>query len=250
MTATPQPPPVADAEQPAAPLRFGAIKPYYIDPRSGITIIHADARDVVAEISGGGMTKLDCFVTDPVYGVSGDGGSVKQGGAAKYDGDFDDTPEYVRQVCVPVVANLIQLGMSGALTPGTRCLMHYPQLADIGCFYHPAATGCGPWGFMSCTAILFYGKRHNDDGGPTSTGRTVTETAERFGHPCTKPIKAWTWLVNKVAGRSRSVLDPFMGSGTTLRACKDLGLLAVGVDISEAYCEIAAKRLSQEVLAL
>ena len=54
MTATPQPPPVADAEQPAAPLRFGAIKPYYIDPRSGITIIHADARDVVAEISGGG----------------------------------------------------------------------------------------------------------------------------------------------------------------------------------------------------
>ena len=162
----------------------------------------------------------------------------------------DDTPEYVRDVCVPVVKKMIMAGMSGALTPGTRCLMHYPQPSDIGCFYHPAATGCGPWGFMSCTVILFYGKRHNEDGGPTSTGRSVTESAERFGHPCSKPILAWTWLVNKVAGKRRTVFDPFLGSGTTLRASKDLGLLAAGCDVSERYCEIAANRLRQEVLAL
>jgi DNA modification methylase len=63
-------------------------------------------------------------------------------------------------------------------------------------------------------------------------------------HPCQKPASLMRWCIQFCKGQM--VLDPFMGSGTTLRAAKDLGRHAIGIDTEEKYCEISAKRMSQE----
>ena len=79
----------------------------------------------------------------------------------------------------------------------------------------------------------------------------MTERPGISGHPCPKPLKAWTWLLTKGSVESSdTILDPFMGSGTTLRAAKDLGRKAIGIEIEERYCEVAAKRMSQSVMEM
>jgi len=66
-------------------------------------------------------------------------------------------------------------------------------------------------------------------------------------HIAEKPIEVMRWVM-QVVPEGSVVLDPFMGSGTTLLAARDLGRKAVGVELSERYCEIAATRLSQTSL--
>ena len=68
-------------------------------------------------------------------------------------------------------------------------------------------------------------------------------------HPTQKPLSLISILVELFSNHGDTILDPFMGSGTTLRAAKDLGRKAIGIEIEEKYCEIAVRRLSQEVLS-
>ena len=74
----------------------------------------------------------------------------------------------------------------------------------------------------------------------------ATEKKQRAMHPTQKPVALMKWCILQVR-QVQVVLDPFMDSGTTLRAAKDLGLQAIGVEIEEKYCEIAAKRMAQSV---
>jgi DNA modification methylase len=73
------------------------------------------------------------------------------------------------------------------------------------------------------------------------------EKSVDYGHPCSKPIGVWKKILDRCT-LGNNILDPFMGSGTTLVAAKDMGKKAIGIELSERYCEIAAERLSQEVM--
>lgn len=69
-------------------------------------------------------------------------------------------------------------------------------------------------------------------------------------HPCPKPEKVIGWLLGLFAQEGRPVVDPCVGTGTTLDMAKRLGYSAIGIELEPRYCEIAVKRLRQEVLAL
>jgi DNA modification methylase len=72
----------------------------------------------------------------------------------------------------------------------------------------------------------------------------VTEPPSADGHPCAKPIKATEWLVEKVSIAGDTILDPFMGSGTTGVACANLGRKFIGIEIEPKYFDIACERIS------
>jgi site-specific DNA-methyltransferase (adenine-specific) len=72
---------------------------------------------------------------------------------------------------------------------------------------------------------------------------------DEIGHPTQKPEALMRWCMTLPwTADYQTILDPYMGSGTTLRAAKDLGRRAIGIEIEERYCEVAAKRMSQAVL--
>lgn len=70
---------------------------------------------------------------------------------------------------------------------------------------------------------------------------------EPLAHPTQKPVALMKWVLQLKWVGPGTVCDPYMGSGPVLRAAKDLGRRAIGIEIEEKYCEIAAKRLSQKV---
>jgi len=76
-----------------------------------------------------------------------------------------------------------------------------------------------------------------------------SEKREHY-HPTQKPVSLMRWCLELKWTPKGTILDPFMGSGTTLRAAKDLNRKAIGIEIEERYCEITAKRMSQSVMEL
>lgn len=219
------------------------IQPYY--EHAGITIYHGDAQDVLPAVTA------HVLLTDPPWGIDGgrghDAAHDKKGHYATLSG-WEDTEDYISLRVVPVINVVLRQVQRGAVTPGIRCLDFYPRPADMGCFYCPAAPRHGPWGFTTFEPILYYGPDYRAGRGALPSSITVTEAGESNGHPCPKPLRAWTWLLAKVSQEGESIIDPFCGSGTTLRAAKNLGRRAIGIEIEERYCEIAAHRLEQEVL--
>jgi site-specific DNA-methyltransferase (adenine-specific) len=212
------------------------MKPYY--DHSGVTIYHGDCREILADV------KADVLVTDPPYGVGFHGKGTKHtkqsGGYLRAD-DAAIGPEVVRVALTMVVRGLV--------FPGSRILFDYPRPDDLGGAYCPSGAGRGRWGFTCFNPVLFYGTRPNRPGMLPTTFRSF-DLADDVDHPCPKPMAWMRWAVELSSLPEETTLDPFCGSGTTLRAAKDLGRRAIGIEIEERYCEIAAKRCAQEVLDL
>lgn len=209
--------------------------PYYQDET--VTIYHGDARELLPSLAGGSL------LTDPTWPNA----TVPLFG-------FDDPWRMLRQVL--------------DAAPGTtrRLAIH------LGCDSDPrflSAVQQGRWKFFrACwldmsrphykgrllagaeVAYLFGEPPASIPGTRVIPGmrRDHSPDGKYSGHPCPRKLGHAAFLVRWWSEPSDIVLDPFMGSGTTLRASKDIGRKAIGIEIEERYCEIAAKRMAQRTL--
>jgi DNA modification methylase len=216
-------------------------KPYYKDKY--VTIYNADCLEIIPHLG-----KVGLLLTDPPYGIGQRSGTISvKRNRNNYIG-YDDTKENIRDIVIPAIKLALNMSDRAIITPGGRCAFMYPEPTDIGMIYQPAATGMTYWGRTTCQPILFYGK-------DPFSGKTIkpihyqlTERPESNGHPCPKPIGFINWCVSRGSCEGEIVLDPFAGSGTTGRACKDIGRQVILIEKEEKYCEISAKRMGQEIM--
>lgn len=203
--------------------------PYYAD--DFVTIYHGDCRELMPAM------QADVCLTDPPYNV----------GMAYPSGDLrDDFPEWTASWLALAPRPLI-------FTPGLKNLATYYGISKPSwmCAWlkqnqmsQSALSGWSVW-----EPVLVYGLRRKPVGHDAWSFPMGIQD-DVGDHPCPKPLSVWRRFVEMFSLESDVILDPFLGSGTTLRAAKDLGRKAIGIELEERYCELAASRCAQEVLAV
>ena len=215
------------------------MKPYY--EHGGITIYHGDCRDILPSLNVAHVIADPPYNARFVYGAGTD--------------DDRSWPEYCEWL-LPIIAQLEEISrglvlvfasVNGMLEVSQRrrprhvCVWNKPM-----CF--SPRLGGSPF-LPHWEPCLVFGKPWGEGGRVPDYHMSDVwhaNTAERNGHPCPKPEQLLKHIIKSLPGEP--ILDPFCGSGTTLVAAKNLSRSAVGIEIEERYCEIAAKRLSQEVM--
>ena len=199
-------------------------KPYYSE--AGITIYHGDCREFLPHIG-----RFDGLLTDPPYGHGDKWSGGTWASNEIYDAAFEWDAQTVEQAlldaCVAAATNAIVWGGNYYRMAPARCWLSWVKTSRMTTMADFELA----WTNLDRPAKLFEEDRNPD-------GKRV--------HPTQKPLRLFRWCLEML--QAKSVVDPFMGSGTTLRAAKDLGIAAVGIDKRERYCEMAVKRLRQEVL--
>ena len=197
------------------------MKPYY--QHAGITIYHGDCREILQTLE-----RFDLLLTDPPYGLA----SRLAGGTwgAKYAGGLhwdQEAPDVA--ALLPVADAAVVWGGNYFALPPRRCWLVWRKLGAVR-----TMADCDlAWTTLDAPSRCF-------------SYSIAAMNAERVPHPTQKPLAVIAWCLSLFPD-AHSVIDPFMGSGTTLVAAKNLRRRAIGIEIEEKYCEIAAKRLSQEV---
>jgi DNA modification methylase len=207
------------------------VKPYY-DDGHGIVIYHGDCRDILPS-----LPKVDLVLTDPPYGISYDASHNKyKNGIDRGDAAWDKTPFDP--------APILALGVPAIIWGGNCFAGSLPDFAGWLAWVKTARNDADirqadmelAWTNCITRSRTF---RHLWIG-----AYRESESGVRNYHPTQKPIRLMAWCLQLRPG-AVLILDPFMGSGTTLVACKQLGRSGIGIEIEEKYCEIAVKRMKQ-----
>lgn len=215
--------------------------PYY--EHAGITIYHGDCREILPQLPA-----CDLLLTDPPYELGATGCGLA--GGRQYLADIKGHIDGGFDIALP------------DRFPNWICFCAKKQLRDL-----LAATGSRVWSLVTWNkpnpTPLCAGNYLPDTeyivhayqpgrlfGEYRDTSRFIVYPAERnaFDHPTVKPLPVVSKMMRLGSKEGELIIDLFMGSGTTLRVAKDLGRRSIGVEIEERYCEMAARRLSQEVI--
>jgi site-specific DNA-methyltransferase (adenine-specific) len=242
------------------------VKPYYQD--SLCTIYHGDCREVLPRFPD---QSIDVLWTDPPYGHSNHDGDLNSRlnnhRAVENLPIANDSPELMREVVDFALVQAARLlkedcccccccGGGGGPRPTFAWVAN--RLDSLGLqFFHSVIwdklnPGLG-WRYrrqheMVMVAHRVGGKlRWADESVAVPNIVKAFPPRERL-HPNEKPLQLVTAFLAWHSQPGDTILDPFMGSGTTLRAAKDLGRHSIGIELEERYCEIAAHRLAQECL--
>ncbi len=198
-------------------------KPYY--SHAGQTIYHGDCREILSE-----LPKVDLVLTDPPYGI----GEIMKGGTWGTSSEYQSMREWDIRPTDDFIGAVIERGKNCIVWGG-----NYWEMPPSRCWLSWSKTNAVPT--MSSMELAWT----NFDK-PCKELRIPVGKHE-FGHSCQKPLELMTWCLG-FSPDAQTILDPFMGSGTTLVAAKQLGRKGIGIELEERYCEIAALRLSQEVM--
>lgn len=218
-----------------------SLSPYYQDRHC--TIYHGDSSEILPQLD-----VSDLVLTDPPYGIGEAAGKNDSRGrlaaVKSYGYESWDNDRIVKELLFLVVGagkNTILFGgnyYSDYLNQNV-CWLVWDKL-NTGDFADCELAWTTLPGAVKRISYLW-------------NGMIKKKPEDRF-HPTQKPLSVMEWCIHiadrKLKAKQETIIDPFMGSGTTLRASKNLNRRAIGIEQSEKYCEVAAKRLSQEVLAL
>lgn len=219
------------------------MKPYY--EHNGITIYHGDALDVLPT-----LPDMDLCVTDPPYGVTYTSNTGGRRGKEPISNDGTRVSLALYRHLIPQlrVSHVLWFTRWDAWPDVWGILGHWFPLRGL-LVWDKGTPGMGDlnhWG-PSYELIASAGTGKTIGTRDQSVLRFVGVTHSARAHPTEKPVGLLAYLLAKL--QPTSVVDPFAGSGSLLEAAASLGIPAIGIEIEERYCEIAAKRLAQGVLA-
>lgn len=210
------------------------MKPYYKD--NFAEIWHGDCREILPS-----LPNCDLLLTDPPFGM---GNFVQVSGNIR--GIGNQRGKAVDWNENPPSKEVIQLAKSKATCSIIWGANHFDCFDGKGAIIWIKNQPCPNMSKAEIASCSFFNKTEIVE----ITWRNFEAAIlKQTTHPCERPVGLYLWCIN-YAPKADTILDPFMGSGTTLRAAKDLQRKCIGIEICEAYCEIAAKRLAQEVLPL